>query len=407
VSGTGTIAHPYRTVSRAASASRPGDTIYVRAGTYGAVTIRRSGTPSRPITYRPYPRERAVVDGTTATRSTTRSAIAIYGSHVRLIGFHIRNPSGRGISALNVTGVVIARNHVRETWANPVIATGRHLTIEGNQISDGALGNAEGQAIGHWPGAISTWSRSSDRPSSKVVIRANHIHRVWGEGILPAHSRDVVIADNVVHDTWSANLYLTEVRGALVERNYLYSSTPRFNRNGRPADGIVIANEGARTGGSPGAPSTRGLLIRNNIISGTGYGIWFWYDASRPTNNAYSRVRILHNLVKDPARASVLFMKIPPSQAQPAGNVLKDNVLWDRATLEDGGGWVSASNWHADADGDPGLVAPRSGGPVSGFRPRAGSPLIGAGTYAAEAPRDLSGARRRTSPTIGPFERPP
>jgi hypothetical protein len=347
------------------------------------------------------------VDGTIATPSRTRSAVAIYGSHVRLVGFDIRNPSGRGISALDVTGVVIEGNRVRETWANPIIATGRRLTIERNRIYDGALGNAKAEAVGHWPGAISTWSRSSGRRSSNVVIRANDIHDVWGEGIVPAHSRDVVIADNVVHDTWSANVYLTEVRDAVVERNYLYSTAARFNRNGRPADGIVIANEGAGTGGSPGAPPTRDLLIRNNIISGTGYGIWFWHDASRPTNNAYSRVRILHNLVKDPALASVLFMKVPPSQAQPTGNVLQDNVLWDGPRLEDGGGWVSVRNWRADADGDPGLVAPRSGGPVDGFRPRDGSPLIGAGVYAPEAPQDMSGARRRTSPTIGPFERPP
>ena len=33
-----------------------------------------------------------------ATPSRTRSAVAIYGSHVRLVGFHIRNPTGRGIS---------------------------------------------------------------------------------------------------------------------------------------------------------------------------------------------------------------------------------------------------------------------------------------------------------------------
>jgi hypothetical protein len=404
--GAGTSTRPYRTLSKAASVVRPGDTVYARAGTFGPFVIKRSGTPRRPITFRPYPGEKASITGPHGAPSRTRAAVAIYGSHVRLMGFDIENPSGRGISALNVRDLVVKRNRVHATWSNPIIATGHRVTIEGNVVSDGITSNRASDAVGFWPAAIGTWSRRSGEPSSNVVIRDNHIHKTWGEGIVPAHARDVLIAGNVVHDTWSANIYLTEVRDVVVERNYLYSTGARFNRNGRAADGIVISNEGARTGGSPDKPFTRDVLIRNNIVWRAGYGIWFWYDPSRNTNNAYGNVRVVHNMVKDTARKNVLFMKVPPSQARPTGNVLENNVLWGATSLADSGSWMQAGNWYAETDGDPKLVGPGGGGPVGEFRPRDDSPLIGAGVYSAEAPRDMSGARRANPPTIGAFEAP-
>jgi Right handed beta helix region/Protein of unknown function (DUF1565) len=404
--GTGTSARPYRTLAKAASVVQPGDAVYARAGSYGSFTIRRSGTRSKPITFRSYGRETVSVDGTRADRSRTRAAVTILGSHVRLIGFHVRNPSGRGISALDVVGVVIRDNRVRETWAHPIIATGRHLVIQGNDVRDGALEHAGTNARGFWPGGISTWSRPSGRPSSDVVIRANRIRDTWGEGILPAHAVRVVIADNIVHDTWSANVYLTEVRHAIVEGNYLYSTDPRFNRNGRPADGIIIANEGAGTGGSPAGPFVQDILIRNNVVVRTGYGIWFWYDRSRTTNNSYRDVRIAHNLIGDAALAGILFEKVSASQARPVGNLLINNVFWGAAQLEDGDGWVSLGNWRGDVGGDPRLAAPMPGGSLEGFRPRHDSPLLGAGTDCHCAERDIAGAARPRVPTIGPFESP-
>ncbi len=54
----------FATVQRAADLAMPGDTIYLRAGTYReAVRPARSGTAGMPITFASYPGERAVING--------------------------------------------------------------------------------------------------------------------------------------------------------------------------------------------------------------------------------------------------------------------------------------------------------------------------------------------------------
>lgn len=63
--GPGTIAKPYRTIQHAVDALQPGDTCYLRGGTYReTVTLPRSGTADQPIRISGYPGERVVLDGT-------------------------------------------------------------------------------------------------------------------------------------------------------------------------------------------------------------------------------------------------------------------------------------------------------------------------------------------------------
>lgn len=60
----GTVAAPWRTVQHAARKLRPGDTLYLRGGTYYEhVSLTRSGTADAPITIASYPGELAVLDG--------------------------------------------------------------------------------------------------------------------------------------------------------------------------------------------------------------------------------------------------------------------------------------------------------------------------------------------------------
>jgi hypothetical protein len=59
----GTREKPWKTLAHAIERLKPGDTLYLRGGTYHeAVTLSRSGTPQKPITIRSYPGELAVLD---------------------------------------------------------------------------------------------------------------------------------------------------------------------------------------------------------------------------------------------------------------------------------------------------------------------------------------------------------
>src|SRR5687767_10246914 len=101
-SNAGTQAAPLRTVQKAVDRAQPGDTIYLRGGTYAPSTniqILKNGTSSAPITLRGYNNERVIIDGENMPHTpgavgssiprAERGAIHIEGDHWRLIGLEI------------------------------------------------------------------------------------------------------------------------------------------------------------------------------------------------------------------------------------------------------------------------------------------------------------------------------
>jgi hypothetical protein len=64
--GTGSSTAPYGSIQSAVNAAAPGDTIYLRAGTYSPtsnIQITKSGTATSPITLRSYQKEKVILDG--------------------------------------------------------------------------------------------------------------------------------------------------------------------------------------------------------------------------------------------------------------------------------------------------------------------------------------------------------
>jgi pectin methylesterase-like acyl-CoA thioesterase len=91
----GTKTAPFRTIQKAASVARAGDTVLVRAGVYqGHVYLRISGEPGKPVVFKNYPGERpamsSIPTGPTGSRSpatrTSRSPMPAPSSPVRGTG---------------------------------------------------------------------------------------------------------------------------------------------------------------------------------------------------------------------------------------------------------------------------------------------------------------------------------
>lgn len=62
--GRGSLALPYRTIDYAADRANPGDTVYIRGGTYREIiTPARSGAAGSPITFKPYGNEAVTITG--------------------------------------------------------------------------------------------------------------------------------------------------------------------------------------------------------------------------------------------------------------------------------------------------------------------------------------------------------
>src|SRR5512143_555213 len=90
-SGNGSIGSPWnlQTALNQPSAVQPGDTIWLRGGTYvGHFTSNLNGNSSSPITVRQYAGERATLDGNDGTSNPT---LIIQGSYAWFWGFEVMN----------------------------------------------------------------------------------------------------------------------------------------------------------------------------------------------------------------------------------------------------------------------------------------------------------------------------
>ena len=60
----GTVAQPFQSIQRAASLAQPGDTVFMRGGTYRETVVpAHSGSAGQPIVFEPYQNEKVTIDG--------------------------------------------------------------------------------------------------------------------------------------------------------------------------------------------------------------------------------------------------------------------------------------------------------------------------------------------------------
>jgi hypothetical protein len=97
---TGDISHPFKTIQHGVNVAQPGDTVYVRGGTYNKqVQMVRSGTAGSPITIAGYPGETAIIDGTGISLSSGRGLIHVYMfKYLTFKNLVIKNSAMHGIS---------------------------------------------------------------------------------------------------------------------------------------------------------------------------------------------------------------------------------------------------------------------------------------------------------------------
>ena len=112
-SGDGSVSRPWdlKTAMKLGSAVKPGDTLWLRGGTYyGPFVSYLTGTASAPITVRQYPGERATIDGVNAAGATI---FQVSGAYTRYWGFEIMSSntnrtspsvSGSGVTTMQTPG---------------------------------------------------------------------------------------------------------------------------------------------------------------------------------------------------------------------------------------------------------------------------------------------------------------
>jgi hypothetical protein len=238
----GTLRHPWRTIRKALRHAVPGQTVYVRSGTYPDwVFATRSGTDRSPISLRAYPGERPVMTG----------RLKIEGAF-----FCVRGLRFEGMTSANRTDPLI------------YVAGAQHVEILRNKILNAAV---SGIYVGD------EGDLSEDVSIISNEIRGNGTHDRFDHGIYLGHVRDGLIANNLVVDNRAIGVKIEpEANDMVVTQN-----TVADNRK----DGIVV-------GGELNWSSNDNLVVNNIVAFNKVWGIRTYWEDSIGSGN-----RALRNLV--------------------------------------------------------------------------------------------------------------
>ena len=291
---SGSESNPWRTVSYATAVASAGDTVFFRAGVWSERLIPpRSGTVSNPITFRNYPGETPVLDGTYNTTyewdigiidiRNNRSNIVIEGFEVRNlktsieqqipIGIYVYGDpyTGAGTGGAPPSNITI-RNctvHSIETThsegnahgiivKNELTAVATNFVVSGCKVRNNKLGYSEALVVnGNVDGFEVTNNTVHDNNNIGIDIIG------YESGFIPPgidFARNGVVADNLVYNCSSLNntsygyhsaggIYVDGGAHVVIERNRVYNCDI----------GIEIASEDEDG-------STNNITVRNNII---------------------------------------------------------------------------------------------------------------------------------------------
>jgi parallel beta-helix repeat protein len=232
-SAAGSLSAPWKTIGRALTAVNPGDTIFVRAGTYSpSLLATRSGTATGTITLAGYPGEQPVITG----------RLRISADYMRINGFVFDGSAVRDVSV----------------WLN-----GNHLELSGNAIRNGYM-------TGVYAGNGGTGGKVTDVRILSNTIQNNGTHTSADHGVYCGDCFNSVIADNLITGNKAAGVQLyPNANGTIVASNTIA-------RNGKY--GIIL-------GSDSGTTSSNNLIVGNVIANNAENGIRTYWGAATGSGN--------------------------------------------------------------------------------------------------------------------------
>jgi len=305
--GPGTEAAPWRTIRKAADTVTPGDTAFIRTGTYHEQVVPlNSGTDGAWITYAAYPGETATVDGAGVDVPewaglfdiTLKAYIRVSGlrvvnsfsnphnpgiladtsQHVIIEFCYIEKTNDSGIGVWNSQDVVVHGNAVysvcRAGW-NECISVGESNAVEvrGNQVS---YSNKEGICIkdGSFDvrvygnevfgtGAVGFYVDAQDQWTHDIEVFGNVSHDGAENGFALASEvggllEHINVYNNIAYANGWTGLQVTACCIATHPMSNIHITNNTFYDNGRGewGGGIYLEN-----------PQAHGVVIRNNLLS--------------------------------------------------------------------------------------------------------------------------------------------
>ena len=288
-SNTGTLNNPVTTIQKGLELVYPGDTVFVREGTYKEkISITRSGNVNANITLKAYPGEKVILSGEGLSVNGNESLITINtASWIRIEGLDICNFITSNAWA-NVDGIVVkgSSNHI-------TISKNRIYTIQNNSTPEQGRSAHAIEIIGN-----------TDIPITKVLVEGNEIfdcNTGYSENLtINGYVDGFEIRNNKVYN--GENIGIVAAGGYAANTNPLYN----YARNG-----IIAGNEVYNIDGSKGPiPSysehngafgiyvdgARNIIVEKNKVHDCGRGIGIVSETDNfPTQECIVRNNFVFN----------------------------------------------------------------------------------------------------------------
>ncbi len=347
--GPGSLAAPFATYTHALAVAQPGDTVFVRGGTYRTrVSFPRGGTATAPIVFRAYPGETPIIDmsGQTVTADNSDQPVisVLNVSHIVVQGFTIQNWSTTDANALP-EGILVGAQKGNNTCSDVRILGNTIHHIEQSSTDTGT--NNSGDAHG-----IKVVGRSKN-PLSGIVVDGNHLYSLrLGNSeslVLNGNVTDWRVTNNRVHDNNNIgidfigyeNLYdpiknpngldpaLDRARNGVCAGNVVYNIDARFN----PAyGGDFVTGGGQASADGIYVDGGTQIIVERNLVYGCNYGIEIASEADLGTGFA-DAITVRNNLIRHCHQAGIIMGGYNANKGTTTGCTFNNNTLYMNGTL--------------------------------------------------------------------------
>ena len=343
----GTEQRPVRTVGKAVSLAKPGDTVVFSAGIYPCSgVVVPDGAPDRPIVLRSDGRGRVVFSGDGGTH------LLIAGSHNAVSGIEFEMtsdaPKGYGISIVRKDHVAIRNCRFFSCDVGVKAVSARHLTVQNCEMAFSGtygihlMGSGEGPK-GHWDPADGC---------AAVEIRNCYLHDAgWniegteGYGITANGACEGLVIENcqidnntgdgILYEDWTvhSSARYNVIRGSAIAALWIdNASMSVFDNNYLEANNVAVWLSGEE---SSNRFLSDFIAIRNNIIvhnDWTAFGEPSLYgkDILLLTSNTRD-VYFDNNTVAFNRAGNVVGVRNRPPQNEFRNIRFRNNIFWENA----------------------------------------------------------------------------
>lgn len=330
-SNPGTAALPWRTLTKAGNAARPGERVLIRSGTYTeGLDINVSGAPGSRIVFEAETSQ-AVVLRNECVKAIGQSHIEIRGLTVRDCTGDQNDYIGIRIEGPGVDDVVIDDNHVINTYGSAISAWGvpwlddpgdfrniTNLVITGNLIEQANNGGYNEQ-ITLANGVVGFEIADNE-------LRDSHNTVNGGEGIdVKEGSSNGTIHHNIIHDIDRRAIYLdgggrssfvAPVHDIDVYGNVAYNVP----------NGFAIMSEGGA--------DVFNVRVYNNLFYNIDHDCIFIYDhpdtANDPTIGQFHNISFVNNTLANCGLDESWRMGIDINTDKATDLLIRNNIAWPR-----------------------------------------------------------------------------